>query len=161
MKNSEKCIFQEPISKDDCILLKPIRDSRTADRIILFQSNNDTMDGPKPILGFQFKNMFDALSISMINEEILKFITAVEASRINFTNKTIYNNGDCKTLFVIVITGKGTKDVEDLRGKILEKHNTVNGLGVPDNIQLLVLSENDASDFVGFENFNALRHIQI
>ena len=58
------------------------------------------------ILVFQFKNMFDVLSISMINEEILKFVTAVEASRRNFTNKTIYNNADCKALFVIVITGQ-------------------------------------------------------
>ena len=154
MKKSSKTIFIESFSIEVCVLVKPIQASSTADLMLLFSYENNIKDSPRPILGFQFKNLIDDVSISMVNEEIKKFKTAVMASRSHAPL-----NADCKALFVIVMTGKGTKEVEKLRGEVFDNRSSIKGLNIPNHMQLLILLDSDVSKFINEVNLENLRNL--
>ena len=142
-------------NKNNDILLKFKEKSSSMDLCIRLAYDEGL---PVSLIAIQCKNVLVGFSIADLKNEIKKVLKFI------FSDK---NGGDIqnyKCLFVLSLTGSGTKNIELLRGKVIESTSGINmeyELEIPDNMQVVVLSKKQMQEFLGQENLRALEKLKV
>jgi hypothetical protein len=142
---------------EDVLLTLPPK-SPTMDISFLFQIPK--LFQPRKQLAIQCKNVNSGFDIKSLNEEISK----VRKMTSMYYESSQSNIEHAHMLFVIILTGEGTKDIESLRGPIFRSTSselTSKGISLPNYMELLILTNIDMELFFGTENLKALRSLSV
>jgi hypothetical protein len=149
--------------------LKPfLMTNKNNDILLKFKEKSSSMDmcirlaydegSPIFLIAIQCKNVLVGFSTEDLKSEIKKVFKFI------CLDQSGGNNQHFKCLFVLVLTGSGTKNIELLRGKIIESTSEINleyDLGIPDNMQVAVLSKHQMKYFLGQENLQVLINLKV
>jgi hypothetical protein len=117
-------------------------------------------DEVRRVIGFQCKAMESNIGINEVNKEIAKFAAFVDASRRSWTASDHENNQPPNTaVFVILLTGSGTQEVEKLRGKLLSKSHDHLNIQIPVGMEVIIPTEYSVKNFIFEVNFDQVSNI--
>jgi hypothetical protein len=161
-KDSDISFYDKALSIPGCVLVKSAPQSSSEDMAVLFPQRN--FNNIRPLLSLQLKNWKDPFGLSDLQSEVNKSELFVEACRMKSKSKrTSKIKTGATALLVIALTGpttEGRTGLSDIRGRVLDTRNAPEGLKIPSGMQVLVLTQQDVSKFIGWENFQALKEIE-
>ena len=159
-KDSDVSFYDKALSIPGCVLVKSAPQSSSEDMAVLFPAQQN-FNNIRPLLSLQLKNWKDPFGLSDLQSEVNKSALFVEACRMKPNSKSTSKMKTRATaLLVLALTGpttEGRTGLSDIRGRVLDTQNAPEGLKIPSGMQVLVLTQQDVSEFIGWQNFKALR----
>ena len=157
LKTYQEFLFNSSILGKDVLFTFPGM-SETADEIIKLGNM---------LICYQCKNLNDTSNFGLpaLNVEIKKTSKIVNAYRPHTTSGKKSNKSEEITegpsaVFVLVLTGKGTEDIESMRGIVYNSESSKKTtLKIPPNMEVLVLTEEDMEILLGRLNLEVLRNL--
>jgi hypothetical protein len=146
-------VFKAESLQDEDILLSFVPKSATVDLCLWFDHAT---------VGLQCKNIKKGFSMNNLRDELRKFSTLL---LVRNKVSSLKNHA----LFVLVLTGKGTEEIEKYRGNVidskliasLEKSENIEELKLPVPFQVLILTNDDNEALLGRENLSVLKEISV
>ena len=146
-------VFKAESIQDEDILLSFVPESATVDLCLWFDHAT---------VGLQCKNIKKGFSMNNLRDELRKFSTLL---LVRNKVSSLKNHA----LFVLVLTGKGTEEIEKYRGNVidskliasLEKSENIEELKLPVPFQVLILTNDDNEALLGRENLSVLKEISV
>lgn len=139
--NGSNCIDLLNRATDSTFIAKSVRADDFVDFTILYKLVSG--EQIRRCIGFQCKAEKANIGLKTVKEEIAKFAVFVATSR-SIPNLSPAENSSTTALFVIVMSGQGTREVEDLRGVVWDsasEQELVQQLEIPVGLQVLILSK--------------------